>query len=62
MRLALAAALAVATFAGPQAADAVLVCRSVGTFGGACVYVDPRDPDPVDVTCGGALWTCRIPI
>ena len=61
MRLVLAAAVAVATLTAVPA-DAVLVCRSVGTVGGACVYVDPTDPDPVDVTCGGTFWTCVIPI
>ena len=57
-RLVLAAALAVATLAGPQAADAVVVCRYVDAFGGACVYVDPTGPMPVRVTCGGEFWTC----
>ncbi|HEX8003873.1 MAG TPA: hypothetical protein VF519_14395 [Mycobacteriales bacterium] len=61
MRLVLAAALAVAALAAVPA-DAVLVCRSVANIGGACVYVDPKDPDPVDVSCGGTFWTCRIPI
>jgi len=58
MRLVLAAAIAVATLAGPRAADAVLVCRYVDDFGGACVSVDPNDPMLVRVTCGGEFWTC----
>lgn len=57
MRLVLAAAFAVAALTAVPA-GAVEVCQHVGTFGGACVYVNPRDPDPVDVRCGGAMWTC----
>lgn len=60
MRLArplVAAAVAAAAFALPQAAEAACVYQQ--PIGGACVEVRPRDPnDPVDVRCGGTFWTC----
>ena len=58
MRLALAAAIAVAALSAvPASADSVCYYRP--NFGGACVYVDPSNPrQPVTVTCGGTTWTC----
>lgn len=52
----LAAAVAVAAFAGTQAAEAACVYRE--PIGGACVTVRPGDPDPIDIRCGGTFWTC----
>ncbi|HEV2891730.1 MAG TPA: hypothetical protein VGX28_15265 [Frankiaceae bacterium] len=50
-------AVAAAALAIPTSANAVTVCRDVRVglryLVGACVIVDPNDPQPVD-------WTCRL--
>ncbi len=53
----IACAVAAAAFAAPSA-QAVGDCVTVKGFGGACVFVDPRSPQPVQVSCGGYNWTC----